>query len=108
MKRLIQLSLILVLSLVVRASAEHEGKIQILLIGDSTAEGSIPRRHVPEGPHLEQVIEQLLAAEGDLPPYTASTSPSAANTFSDSSKQGAIRKLPQHFRGWITSSFAMD
>ena len=47
---------------------EHDGKVQILLLGDSTAEGSIPRRHVPEGPHLEDVIRQLLAAEGDLPP----------------------------------------
>ena len=47
------------------ASALHEGKIQIVLLGDSTTEGSIPRRIVPAGPHLEQVIEQLLAAEGD-------------------------------------------
>lgn len=47
---------------------EHDGKIQILILGDSTAEGSIPRKHVPEGPHLEDVIRQLLAAEGDLPP----------------------------------------
>ena len=50
------------------ASAEHEGKIQILLLGDSTTEGSIPRRIKPEGPHLETVLEQLLAAEEDLPP----------------------------------------
>ncbi|QDU80979.1 GDSL-like Lipase/Acylhydrolase [Polystyrenella longa] len=49
------------------ARAEHEGKIQILLLGDSTAEGSIPRLIKPEGPHLEKVLEQLLAAEGDLP-----------------------------------------
>ena len=48
--------------------AEHEGRIQILLLGDSTTEGSIPRRLKPEGPHLEKVIEMLLAAEGDLPP----------------------------------------
>lgn len=48
--------------------AEHEGKIQILLLGDSTTEGSIPRRHVPQGPHLEDVIRELLAAEKDLPP----------------------------------------
>ena len=47
--------------------ARHEGKLQILLLGDSTTEGSIPRRITPQGPHLEQVIEQLLAAEGDLP-----------------------------------------
>ena len=49
------------------AFAEFDGKIQILLLGDSTTEGSVPRRLKPEGPHLEQVLEQLLAAETDLP-----------------------------------------
>lgn len=48
--------------------AEHEGRVQILLLGDSTTEGSIPRLIRPEGPHLETVLEQLLAAEKDLPP----------------------------------------
>jgi len=48
--------------------AENEGKLQILLLGDSTTEGSVPRRHVPKGPHLEDVIRELLAAETDLPP----------------------------------------
>ncbi|MCX6906561.1 MAG: hypothetical protein NTY01_00810 [Verrucomicrobia bacterium] len=47
---------------------EHDGKLQILILGDSTAECSIPRKLAPEGPHLEDVIRQLLAAEGDLPP----------------------------------------
>ncbi len=50
------------------AQAEHDGKIQILLLGDSTTEGSIPRLLKPKGPHLETVIEELLALEGDLPP----------------------------------------
>lgn len=50
------------------ARAEHEGKLQILLLGDSTTEGSVPRRLKPAGPHLETVLEQLLAAERDLPP----------------------------------------
>lgn len=50
------------------ARGEHEGKVQILLLGDSTTEGSVPRRHVPKGPHLEDVIRELLAAEKDLPP----------------------------------------
>lgn len=59
---------LLSLALTGSARAMHEGKVQILLLGDSTTEGSIPRRIVPQGPHLEQVIEQLLAAEGDLPP----------------------------------------
>ncbi|TWU17229.1 GDSL-like Lipase/Acylhydrolase [Novipirellula galeiformis] len=49
------------------AQAEHDGKLQILLLGDSTTEGSVPRRLRPEGPHLEKVLEQLLAAEEDLP-----------------------------------------
>ena len=48
--------------------AEHDGKVQILLLGDSTTEGSVPRRHLPKGPHLEDVIRELLAAEKDLPP----------------------------------------
>lgn len=52
-------------------SAEHEGKTQILLLGDSTTEGSIPRKIKPDGPHFERVVEQLLAAEGDLPPCHA-------------------------------------
>lgn len=50
------------------AHAEHDGKVQILLLGDSTTEGSVPRRHVPKGPHLEDVIRELLAEEKDLPP----------------------------------------
>ncbi|QDT09643.1 SGNH/GDSL hydrolase family protein [Planctomycetes bacterium K23_9] len=49
------------------AQAEHDGELQILLLGDSTTEGSVPRRLKPEGPHLEQVLEHLLAAEDDLP-----------------------------------------
>ena len=49
------------------ARAEHEGKIQILLLGDSTTEGSIPRLLKPKGPHLEDVLRDLLTAEGDLP-----------------------------------------
>ncbi|HUT92629.1 MAG TPA: SGNH/GDSL hydrolase family protein [Thermoguttaceae bacterium] len=48
--------------------AEHEGKIQILLLGDSTTESSIPRKLAPEEAQLEDVIRVLLAAEGDLPP----------------------------------------
>ncbi len=50
------------------ARAEHEGKVQVLLLGDSTTEGSVPRRLRPEGPHLEEVLRQLLAARKELPP----------------------------------------
>ena len=48
--------------------AEHEGKLQILLLGDSTTIGSVCRITDPAGPHLEDVIRSLLAAEKDLPP----------------------------------------
>ncbi|MCX7398219.1 MAG: SGNH/GDSL hydrolase family protein [Planctomycetales bacterium] len=68
---LLRILLVAVLALLFNGSqlkAEHEGKVQILLLGDSTTEGSVPRRHVPEGPHLEDVIRLLLAEEKDLPP----------------------------------------
>lgn len=61
-------TLIVTLLCTLPARGEHDGKIQILLLGDSTTEGSIPRIIKPKGPHLEKVIEKLLAAEGDLPP----------------------------------------
>ncbi len=61
------LSLLLLISTPCFLQAEHEGKVQILLLGDSTTEGSIPRLLKPEGPHLEQVMEHLLAADKSLP-----------------------------------------
>jgi lysophospholipase L1-like esterase len=65
---LLTVTLCLMVLLNSRASAEHDGKVQILLLGDSTTEGIIPKRHVPKGPHLEDVIRELLAEEKDLPP----------------------------------------
>jgi lysophospholipase L1-like esterase/nicotinamidase-related amidase len=50
------------------ARGEHDGRIQILLLGDSTTEASIPKKIAPQEPQLEDVIRQRLAAEGDLPP----------------------------------------
>ncbi len=60
--------LILAFSLSTGVFAEVEGKTQILLIGDSTAEGSIPRILKPEGPHLETMMELLLTANGVTKP----------------------------------------
>lgn len=48
--------------------AEHEGKVQILLLGDSTTIGSVCRQVEPKGPHLEDVIRLLLATDKTLPP----------------------------------------
>jgi lysophospholipase L1-like esterase len=60
--------LAITLSMPAVSRAEHDGKIQILLLGDSTTEASIPRKLAPKEAQLEDVIRVLLAAEGDLPP----------------------------------------
>ncbi len=39
-------------------------KTKVLLVGDSTTIGNMPREVKPEGPHLEQMIEQLAEIEG--------------------------------------------
>lgn len=48
------------------AHAEDE-TVRILLIGDSTTAGGIPRDTDPEGPHFEQMIRQLLSLETGMP-----------------------------------------
>lgn len=48
--------------------AEADGKIQILLLGDSTTEAKFPKLLAPKEPQFEDIIRLLLAAEGDLPP----------------------------------------
>ena len=50
------------------AAAEHEGKIQVLLLGDSTTIGSVCRQTNPEGPHLEDVVRLQLATRPAFPP----------------------------------------
>ena len=60
--------LVALLILPVAASGEEAEKLRILLLGDSTTIGSVCRQADPDGPHLEDVIRLLLAAEKDLPP----------------------------------------
>ncbi len=50
------------------AWAEKDGKVQVLLLGDSTTIGSVCRKTNPDGPHLEDVIRLLLATDPSLPP----------------------------------------
>ncbi|MCG8601297.1 MAG: SGNH/GDSL hydrolase family protein [Verrucomicrobiales bacterium] len=47
--------------------AKEEDWIRILLLGDSTTEGSVPRRLKPEGPHLEHVVRHLLHTDPEIP-----------------------------------------
>ena len=60
--------LIALLTLPVAAARGEDKTLRILLLGDSTTIGSICRHAEPDGPHLEDVVRLLLAAEGDLPP----------------------------------------
>ena len=60
--------LVALLTLPVAAWGGEAGKLKILLLGDSTTIGSVCRQADPDGPHLEDVIRLLLAAEKDLPP----------------------------------------
>lgn len=48
--------------------AEQDGKLQVLLLGDSTTIGSVCRKSEPKSPQLEDVIRLLLAADKELPP----------------------------------------
>lgn len=45
------------------ASADTPSPVKILLVGDSTTIGSLPRQVNPAGPHLEDMIELLAIAE---------------------------------------------
>lgn len=67
MRRLVLSILVAILS-TSTLHAEHEGKLQILLLGDSTTEAKIPKLLAPKEPQFENVIRLLLAAENDLPP----------------------------------------
>jgi len=49
------------------ARAEHEGRLQILLLGDSTTIGSVCRQTNPDGPHLEDVVRLKLATHVGVP-----------------------------------------
>ena len=42
--------------------------VRILLLGDSTVMGSVPRVVQPQADHLEQIVTKLLAADVSLPP----------------------------------------
>ncbi len=50
------------------ALAEDQGKVQILLLGDSATEASIPKKFAPDEAQFEDVVRILLAAEENLPP----------------------------------------
>jgi len=50
------------------ADDKTPAKVRVLLLGDSTVIGTVPREMHPKADHLEDVVRKLLAAEADLPP----------------------------------------
>jgi lysophospholipase L1-like esterase/nicotinamidase-related amidase len=73
-------------------------RLQILLVGDSTTEASIPKKVAPDEPQFEDVIRILLAAEPDLPPtdvYNLGLSGEFIRGLLDSGRYDrAVAKLP--------------
>ena len=50
------------------AATAGKKRVQILLLGDSTTEASIPKKSAPDEPQLEDMVRALLAIEPGLPP----------------------------------------
>jgi hypothetical protein len=50
------------------SAASPAERVHILLLGDSTVIGSVPRKLQPEADHLEGILRKLLDGAGDLPP----------------------------------------
>ena len=51
-----------------RAADPPPTKVRILLLGDSTVIGTVPRQVAPKADHLEDIVRKLLASNKDLPP----------------------------------------
>jgi lysophospholipase L1-like esterase len=51
-----------------QAADPPPAKVRVLLLGDSTVIGTVPRQVAPKADHLEDIVRKLLAADTDLPP----------------------------------------
>jgi len=60
--------LVATLAGLVRAEDKAAAPVRVLLLGDSTVIGSVPRDLAPKADHLEDIVRKLVAAEGNLPP----------------------------------------
>jgi lysophospholipase L1-like esterase len=74
------------------ARADLNGKLQILLLGDSTCEGSIPKKHDPTGPHHEDIVRRKLGEQKDLPPATVINQGRSGETI-----QGLLKRYDRDF-----------
>ena len=73
-------------------------RLQILLLGDSTTEASIPKKIAPEEPQFEDMLRIKLATEGDLPPcdvYNEGQSGEFIRRLLDQRYDQAVKTKPQ-------------
>jgi lysophospholipase L1-like esterase/nicotinamidase-related amidase len=74
-------------------------RTQIVLLGDSTTEASIPKKLLPDEPQFEDMIRMLLASEAGVPPcdvHNLGLSGEYIQRFLDSGRYDkTVPKLPQ-------------
>ena len=73
-------------------------RLQILLLGDSTTEASIPKKIAPEEPQFEDMLRIKLATESDLPPcdvYNEGQSGEFLRRLLDTRYDKAVKTKPQ-------------
>lgn len=73
-------------------------RVQILLLGDSTTEASIPKKLAPDEPQFEDTLRGLLAGEEGLPPcdvYNEGVSGEYIRRLLDTRYDKAVKTKPQ-------------
>jgi lysophospholipase L1-like esterase/nicotinamidase-related amidase len=73
-------------------------RLQIILLGDSTTEASIPKKFAPDEPQIEDTLRIKLAAEADLPPcdvYSEGVSGEFIRRLLDTRYDKAVKTKPQ-------------
>lgn len=73
-------------------------RLQIILLGDSTTEASIPKKFAPDEPQFEDMLRVKLATEGDLPPcdvYNEGVSGEFIRRLLDTRYDKAVKTKPQ-------------
>jgi len=73
-------------------------RLQIILLGDSTTEASIPKKFAPDEPQFEDMLRVKLATEGDLPPcdvYNEGVSSEFIRRLLDTRYDKAVKTKPQ-------------
>jgi lysophospholipase L1-like esterase/nicotinamidase-related amidase len=73
-------------------------RLQIILLGDSTTEASIPKKFAPDEPQIEDTLRIKLAAEADLPAcevYNEGVSGEYIRRLLDTRYDKAVKSKPQ-------------